>query len=192
MRRCFALIALALSLAGCVSPSNGTDVSRFSMAWDHRPEAAHWTISTMSAVAAEDPVLAARIPADIDTWCPGYEQASVGERRAFWTGLISAVARYESSWNPRAAGGGGRYIGLMQISPTSAANYGCDADSAAELKDGSANLQCAVEMVAYHVASDDMVAGSGNKGIGRDWMPLRDSSKRKALAAWTREQPYCK
>jgi hypothetical protein len=190
--RSLALIALALCLAGCVTPSKGTDVGRMSMAWDHRPEAAHWTISTMSAVAAEDPVLAARIPADIDTWCPGYETASLGERRAFWTGLISAVAKYESSWNPRAAGGGGAYIGLMQISPRSAQNYGCDANTVSELKDGAANLQCAVEMVAYHVASDAMVAGGGSKGIGRDWMPLRDAGKRKAMAAWTREQAYCK
>lgn len=187
--RLTALAPLALTLAGCVAPSH--DAPRLAMAWDHRPEAAAWTTSTMSAVADHDTDLAAIVPGDIAQWCPGYEQASMTERRAFWTGLVSAVARYESSWNPAASGGGGRYIGVMQISPRSASNYGCDADSPAELKDGAANLECAVTMMAYHVGSDALVAGGGDRGIGRDWMPLRDADKRAALAAWTSRQSYC-
>lgn len=192
-----ALLALTLALSGCVE-NGASDLMSFmpggqppAMAWDHRPEADQWTVSTMSAVAAEDDALASLVPEDIATWCPGYERASMGERRAFWSGLLSAVARYESSWNPKASGGGGRYIGVMQISPRSAANYGCDADTASELKDGAANLECAVEMVAYHVERDGVVAGHGTQGVGRDWMPLRDAGKRTAIAEWTRSQAYC-
>ncbi|MBL9055704.1 MAG: lytic transglycosylase domain-containing protein [Rhodobacteraceae bacterium] len=192
-----AFLALTLTVSGCVD-TTAPDFMSFmpggkppAMAWDHRPEADQWTVSTMSAVASEDDALADLVPEDIDTWCPGYAKASIGERRAFWSGLLSAVARYESSWNPRASGGGGRYIGVMQISPRSAANYGCEADTAAELKDGAANLQCAVEMVAYHVERDGVVAGRGTKGVGRDWMPLRDAGKRAAIADWTRAQSYC-
>ncbi len=189
--RSIALIALtALSLAGCVSKPD-TEAPSFAMAWDHRPEAATWTTSTMSAVARHDLDLTRIVPADIDHWCPGYARAGDTERRAFWAGLVSAVARYESSWNPAASGGGGRYIGVMQISPRSAVNYGCTADSASELKDGAANLDCAVTMMAYHVGNDELVAGGGNRGIGRDWMPLRDADKREALAAWTSQQSYC-
>ena len=188
----------ALVLAGCnriplpdlsaLMPSGALPAMR----WDHRPEAAEWTTRSLVALAKHDTVLAAKVPADIERWCPGYPTASLPERRAFWAGLLSAIAKYESSWNPRASGGGGRYIGLMQISPKSAANYNCSARSVAALKDGSANLECAVEFVAQNVARDGVVAGKGNRGVGRDWMPLRKSSKRAAIADWTSQQAYCR
>lgn len=157
------------------------------MRWDHRPEAAGWTTSTLLAVAARDDVLAARVPGDIAAWCPGYPKAALQDRRAFWVGLLSAVAKYESSWNPHASGGGGRYVGLMQISPATASNYGCGGG----LKDGSANLACAVRIVAAQVGRDGVVAGRGNRGIGRDWGPFRSSSKRAEMSAWTAKQSYC-
>ena len=184
----------AVSLSGCISSAPEDKMSFVAppMQWDHHPEGAEWTESTLVAVSTKDPQLSERVPADIETWCPGYTEASVEERRAFWTGLLSAVARYESTWNENASGGGGRWIGLMQISPRSAANYGCDATSVGALKDGEANLECAVEIMSTQVAKDGLVAGGGNRGIGRDWAPLRSSEKRAAMAAWTRAQPYCK
>lgn len=184
----------AASLAACVDTQSRDAMSFLAppMQWDHHPEAQEWTESTLVAVSTKDPILSERVPADIETWCPGYEDASVEERRAFWAGLLSAVAKYESTWNEKASGGGGRWIGLMQISPRSAANYGCDATSVGALKDGEANLECAVEIMSTQVAKDGLVAGGGNRGIGRDWAPLRSSEKRAAMAAWTRAQPYCK
>jgi hypothetical protein len=161
------------SLSACVqsTPDDTMSFAAPPMQWDHHPEAEVWTESTLVALSTKDPV---------------------EERRAFWAGLLSAVARYESTWNPLASGGGGRWIGLMQISPRSANYYGCEATSVGELKDGEANLECAVEIMSTQVAKDGMVAGGGNRGIGRDWAPLRSSEKRAAMAAWTREQPYCK
>lgn len=187
-------LALVLPLMAC-TPGTVPDLSathRPAMGWDHRPEGGDWTARTLMAVAEEDAILASRIPADIAQWCPGYETASVPERRAFWVGLLSAVAKYESSWNPKASGGGGKYIGVMQISPRSAANYDCDAQSSSALKDGAANLACAVEMVSQNVERDGVVAGKGNRGIGRDWMPFRKGEKRAAMAEWTRSQAYCR
>lgn len=195
--RLAAVPMLALALAACVPAKlpgltallPGTALP--AMRWDHRPEAAEWTSRSLAAIARHDAALAAQVPGDIRAWCPAYETNGIAERRAFWVGLMSAVAKYESSWNPKASGGGGRYIGLMQISPKSARNYGCTATSAGALKDGAANLECAAELVAYHVARDGQVAGKGNRGIGRDWMPLRKSSKRAEIAAWTSAQSYC-
>jgi hypothetical protein len=188
----FGLFAAA-SLAACVGTGGKESMSFLAppMQWDHHPEGEEWTESTLVAVSTKDPLLSERIPADIETWCPGYTSATVEERRAFWTGLLSAVAKYESTWNERASGGGGRWIGLMQIDPRSARNYGCEATSVGELKDGEANLECAVEIMSRQVAKDGLVAGGGNRGIGRDWAPLRSSEKRAAMAAWTRAQPYC-
>jgi len=191
--RAVRVVFFAFTLSGCISLQSGEEVAFVAppMQWDHHPEGEEWTESTLVAISTKDPLLSDRVPADIDTWCPGYEAADLEERRAFWAGLLSAVAKYESTWNPIASGGGGRWIGLMQISPRTAANYGCEATSAGELKDGEANLECAVEIMSEQVAKDGLVAGGGNRGIGRDWAPLRSIEKRSAMAAWTREQPYC-
>jgi hypothetical protein len=192
--RLVCLCGATVALAGCLNTQPKDEMSFVAppMQWDHHPEGEEWTESTLVALSTKDPLLSERIPADIDTWCPGYEEAQIEERRAFWAGLLSAVARYESTWNPRASGGGGRWIGLMQIDPRSANYYGCEATSVGDLKDGEANLECAVEIMSTQVAKDGLVAGGGNRGIGRDWAPLRSSEKRSAMAAWTREQPYCK
>lgn len=192
LRMIFGVLATA-SLVACVQTKPEEEMYFVAppMQWDHHPEGVEWTESTLTALSSKDQLLSERVPADIETWCPGYAEASVDERRAFWAGLLSAVAKYESTWNERASGGGGRWIGLMQIDPRSAANYGCEATSVGALKDGEANLECAVEIMSTQVAKDGLVAGGGNRGIGRDWAPLRSSEKRSAMAAWTSQQPYC-
>jgi hypothetical protein len=161
------------------------------MQWDDHPEGEEWTDSTLIALSTKDSVLSEQVPADIETWCPAYAEAPIEARRAFWAGLMSSVAKYESTWNPKASGGGGRWIGLMQISPGTAGHYGCEATSVSALKDGGANLECAVEIMSEQVAKDGMVAGNGSLGIGRDWAPLRNTEKRADMAAWTSAQPYC-
>ena len=183
-------VALALS-AACV---NGSQASTETppMRWDHHPLAQEWTQRTLVAVAGKDDRLARIVPADIKTFCPGYGKASIKERRAFWVGLLSATAKHESRWNPKASGGGGRYLGLMQISPATARQHGCKAKTAAALKDGSANLACAVQIMSKQVGRDRLVAGNGSKGIGRDWGPFRNTAKRAEIAAWTAKQSYCR
>lgn len=184
---------VAVALSGCVASNSGVSASLPDVPtrWDHRPEAQNWTAAAFVAVAEKDQILADRIPSDIEAWCPGYNDATLNERRAFWVGLMSAVAKKESSHNPAASGAGGRYIGLMQISPTTARGNGCDATSAKALKDGRENLSCAVEVFSRDVARDGVVAGQGNRGVGRQWGPFRKSSARAEMAAWTAKQPYC-
>lgn len=188
------LLMAVVSLSACVKTEPVEPVSFVAppMRWDHRPEGEGWTESTLVALSSKDALLSDHVPEDIETWCPGYPEAPVEERRAFWAGLLSAVAKYESTWNPQASGGGGQWIGLMQISPKTAGYYGCEANSAGALKDGEANLACAVEIMSEQVAKDGLVAGGGDRGIGRDWAPLRSSEKRAEMASWTSEQPYCK
>lgn len=191
-----AALALAMGMTGCI-PADGLglrrqDGARPAMRWDHRPEAAEWTQRSLLAVARHDGVLAGQVPGDIGAWCPGYAKNGLEERRAFWVGLLSAVSKHESSWNPTAAGGGGRWIGLMQISPQTAAHHGCAGATSKGLKDGATNLACAVEIMAEQVGRDGVVAGKGSRGIGRDWMPLRKRDKRAEMAAWTSAQSYCR
>ena len=160
------------------------------MGWDARPEADVWTETTLEALQNEGVALLSEVPGDIGTWCPGYIQAEPSERAAFWSGLLSALARHESTWNPQAVGGGGQWFGLVQISPRTARGYGCAADSGSELQDGAANLECAVRIAAHTVLRDGVVAAGGG-GLAADWGPFASASKRAQMAAFTSTQSYC-
>ena len=162
------------------------------MHWDHLPAAEDWTREALTAISARDDVFANRVPGDIARWCPAYETASVEDRRAFWAGMFSTLAKHESTWNPRAAGGGGKWIGLTQIDPRSARYYGCDTHSVEGLKDPQANLRCAVQIASVQMPKDNMVSGPrGRKGLGRDWGPFRSERKREDMRAWISQQEYC-
>lgn len=160
------------------------------MRWNHRPEAADWTRATLSALSSHGAVLPLTTPDDIDAYCPAYEDANLTDRRAFWAGLLSALAKHESTWNPKAVGGGGRWFGLVQIAPATARGYGCRAQSGDALKNGSANLSCAVRILASTVSRDGVVSQGGG-GVAADWGPFHNRSKRNDIAAWTAAQPYC-
>jgi hypothetical protein len=161
------------------------------MRWDHRPDAERWTRATLAAVRASG--LTEIVPDDIATWCPAYPHAGERDRAAFWAGVLSALARHESTHDPRAVGGGGLYYGLLQILPSTARQYGCDARTGEALKDGPANLQCAVRIAARNIIRDDAVARDDgrNAGIARDWGPMTVASRRAEMAAWTSAQDYC-
>lgn len=187
-----AALALCTALAACAQATEVRaplpDVPP--MRWDHRPEAALWTTGTMEAVVETAPALRDRVPADIGAFCPGFAEATAEERAAFWTALFSGLARYESTWNPELAAGGGRYRGLMQISPATARHHGCDG---ADLYDGAENLACAVRIANAAVARDGVVIGAPGDwgGVARDWPPMRRAEVRQYVAEFTRAQPWC-
>lgn len=160
------------------------------MRWDGRHNSEAWTKATLAALDAEGAVLMSRVPSDVMEFCPAYADQSPENRRAFWAGLLSALARHESSHDPKASGAGGRYLGLMQISPRTARGYGCSG----ALLDPRANMACAVRIAARQVARDNAIAraGGGWRGVARDWMPMRSSAKRTEIANWTRRQSYCR
>lgn len=196
------LLCLILLFPGCsvakrvkniVLPSPSVSQTAVPMAWDHRPEAAQWTGDTMAAMAAHGRALSATVPSDIAQYCPGYASASMADRNAFWVGLLSALAKHESTWRPEAIGGGGKWFGLTQIAPATARGYKCRAQSGQALLNGSDNLSCAVRIANYQVARDaELVGGPGRwRGMARDWAPFRNAAKRAQMAAFTSSQPYC-
>ncbi|PTW47162.1 transglycosylase SLT domain-containing protein [Rhodovulum kholense] len=190
--RLFLLVCLLALTAAC-DQSDIADRGRSlpSMRWDHMPEATDWTRASLDALTLYGGGLTETVPADIDAWCPAYAKARPAQRRAFWAGLFSALAKHESTWNEAAVGGGGRWFGLLQISPATARYHGCAATSGSALTDGEANLRCAVRIAASAVARDGVVAASG-RGVAADWGPMAVSSKREEIAAWTRSQSYCR
>lgn len=192
--RTFAAIGGIVSIAAC-APASIVDPAPLAetlpvMQWDHRPESEAWTEATLSALQTEGAALLSHVPHDIGTWCPAYVAAPREERAAFWAGLFSALARFESTWNPQAVGGGGRWFGLVQISPATARGHGCEATTGNALTDGTANLECAVRIAARTVLRDGVVAANRG-GLAADWGPFTNSAKRAQMAEWVSTQEYC-
>ena len=159
--------------------------------WDVSPNAERWTRAALVALDTHGAALPATIPADIDNYCPGYRTADREERKAFWVALLSALSRHESTWRPDVSGGDGRWHGLLQISPATARGYGCQAQTAAELKVGAANLSCGLRIMATTVPRDGVIS-AGMRGVAADWGPFHQSRKREDIKARTRAQPFCR
>lgn len=161
--------------------------------WDNHPQGALWTDATLLALSNAGEALLRSVPSDISTFCPAYPDQSPDARAAFWTSLLSALAGYESTWNPDAVGGGGRWYGLVQIAPATARGYGCAATTGEALKSGEANLSCAIRIWSQTVIRDNAVALSNGRraGIAADWGPMTQSAKRADMAAYTRSLSYC-
>lgn len=161
--------------------------------WQHMAGHALWTRTALAALKAHGKPLVDMVPGDIKTWCPAYPQADARGRRAFWVGFLSALAKHESTYKPWAVGGGGRWYGLLQILPGTARGYKCNVGDGASLKNGAANLSCAVRIMAHTVPRDGVISGPrGNRGVGADWGPMRSAAKRREMSGWLRQQSYCK
>ncbi len=166
--------------------------------WSHRPEATLWTRSALAALGDHGQPLVKMVPGDILDWCPAYPQASHDQRAAFWVGFISALTKHESTYKPRAVGGGGLWYGLMQILPSTARLYKCHARSGDALKNGSANLSCAIRIMARTVPRDGVIHAYTKsskrrwRGVSADWGPMRSAAKRRDMAGWLKAQSYCK
>nr|WP_226898232.1 transglycosylase SLT domain-containing protein [Mangrovicoccus algicola] len=160
------------------------------MAWDKSAKGEIWTQAALKALQEHGSALPQVVPSDIDNYCPGYKTASVADRQAFWAGLLSSMAKHESTWRETAVGGGGRWFGLVQISPGTARAYGCEAKSGSALLDGAKNLSCAVRIMNRTVPRDGVVS-AGMRGVAADWGPFHSSRKRNDMMSWVSQQPYC-
>ncbi len=159
--------------------------------WSHQPGHLLWNQAAMSVLKTHGAPLVALVPADIADWCPRYPTADDVDRRAFWVGFLSALAKFESTYKPRAVGGGGKWFGLLQILPATARGYSCNAGTGEALKNGAANLSCALRIMSVTVPRDGVIYGPGGRGVAADWGPLRSSSKRADMAGWLKRQTYC-
>jgi len=161
--------------------------------WEHKDGNPLWTRAAMSALQGHGDVLESVVPRDIARWCPAYADAKAPQRRAFWVGMMSALAKHESTYNPRAVGGGDLWYGLLQIYPPTARAYGCRARTGEALKNPAANLSCAARIMAVTVVRDNAVAINNGRwrGVAADWGPMTKPAKIAEMSAWTREQTYC-
>lgn len=164
------------------------------MAWGRQGGSAIWTRAALSALQGHAKALTATVPQDIDAWCPAYRNADAAQRRAFWAGFASALARHESGQRAGAVGGGGLYHGLLQILPATARGHGCAASSGAALQNGAANLSCGLRIMARTVPRDGVIARQDGRwrGVAADWGPMRSVAKRDQMQGWLKQQSYCR
>ncbi|MGB3556833.1 MAG: transglycosylase SLT domain-containing protein [Jannaschia sp.] len=158
--------------------------------WDHVNGSSRWTRAAMRALESHGDRLVDTVPRDIEQWCPAYVEGGEWERKAFWAGLLSTLSKHESTWRPQAVGGGGLWYGLVQILPATARGYGCEARTGEALKDGAANMSCAVRILNRTVPRDGVVA-RGMKGVAADWGPFHSTRKREDMRRWLVDQPFC-
>lgn len=161
--------------------------------WDTNGGDVMWTRAAMSAVAAQGDPLIGVVPRDIARWCPAYAGNSPQQRRAFWVGMMSALSKHESTYDPDAVGGNGSWFGLLQILPSTARAYGCRARSGEALKDPEENLSCAIRIMARTVVRDRAVALNDGRwrGVAADWGPMTNRAKISEMSGWTSRQSYC-
>ncbi len=161
--------------------------------WDGQGGTPQWSRATISAINSQRHDLSDLVPADIQHWCPAYASNPEQLRDAFWVGVISALVRHESRYDPRAIGGGGLYHGLLQILPATARHYECSATSGQALLNPEENLACGVRIMSRTILRDGVIAQYDGRwrGIAADWGPMSNSDKRAEMAEWTRSQRYC-
>ncbi len=161
--------------------------------WDFRDDSASWTRAALAALRTHGSRMEETVPRDIANWCPGYTNNPPHLRRAFWVGMMSALAKHESTYRPTAVGGPDLWYGLLQIYPDTARRYGCRATTGEALKDPEDNLSCAVRIMNVTVPRDNAIAvrDSRWRGVAADWGPMTNRSKIAEMSAWTRQQDYC-
>ncbi|MEM7280540.1 MAG: transglycosylase SLT domain-containing protein [Pseudomonadota bacterium] len=157
-------------------------------AWSGTEPARDWTLAAELAVAETD--LINQTPTDVKDFCPVYASLSSRDKKRFWAGLLSAMAKFESNFEPRTAftetlrdSKGNNVVsrGLLQISLESAnqARYGCGPLTAKTLHDPATNLSCGARILSKWVRDDGAIshAESPIAGGGRYWSVLRPSNQ---------------
>ncbi|WP_298969962.1 transglycosylase SLT domain-containing protein [uncultured Roseobacter sp.] len=193
MRLVICVICLPLSVAAKDPDPGDQSAPLPQMRWSHMPNQHLWNEAALAALRAHGQPLTSMVPADIAQWCPYYEAADQTGRQAFWVGFMSALAKHESTYKPRAVGGGGKWFGLLQIAPATARGYECRAGSGEALKNGGDNLSCAIRIMAVTVPRDGVIFAREPRwsGVAADWGPMRSPTKRRDIAGWLQQQPYC-
>jgi hypothetical protein len=155
----------ALAVAPAPAPAHGP------AAWSDVPGSEAWTAAAVAAVSAN--LQALERAADKDSFCPGYDTAPAERRVTCWVRLISAIARYESGFDPKNSyqeASGNYSVGLLQLSTGECDN----AETLELLQDPVQNLICGTRRMAALIARDGYVTSPDNvHGAAAYWSVLR-------------------
>ena len=140
------------------------------------------------------------LPPDLVKACPNYPAMVKNDRAKVYVFLVSAMARYESSFKPAetytesfndAKGNPVVSAGLLQISVESGRGYGCPVTKTEDLFSPTANINCGFRILTRWIPNDQL-AFTNKKGGGRYWSVLREtSSSRAKILAKLSQLPLC-
>ena len=195
-------LLLFLFLAGCATTELvEKPVENYKAVWRNE----EWSQHVAATLETEGADMLKVDPKDEVRWCPGLSKMSLKDRKKFYVYLVSAMAKYESSFKPETkytesfTDSSGRKVisrGLLQISLESSKGYGCGFTTGEEMHDPKKNLACGVKILNRWIGRDKYIGSAGvdgikNAGGARYWSVLRTSSgsqsKIKALTV-----PFCK
>jgi hypothetical protein len=178
-----------LIFAGCtnipkapepVEPVKPVEPVAVSLPWD-KPEWSKFLVEQIGKRAVDFD------KGDMPKYCPKYKSLSAGDKANVWAVLFVAIAKRESSYNPKASmveSDGSVSQGLFQLTY---GNRHCPKSRAqADLNDPKVNIACAINLAADFVARDGVVAAGGYmsqgapapKGLARYWSVVRVPDKR--------------
>lgn len=166
----------------------------------------NWTAHVMSKLDTLGVDMVDSLPADFKTFCPKYDKLTYTQKKEFFTYLMSAMTKYESTFDPTefyreafndSSGNPVISRGLLQISIESANSYGCGFTNAQQLHDPYLNLNCGMRILNRWIGQRDFrIAGKVNdgwKGGARYWSVLRTTSGSYAkIVALTNSTSLCK
>lgn len=195
-------VALILMLIACQHGRRGPADADYAL-WSAANGDGNWTQAAERSVRRT--ALARQTPNDISQFCPEYVRLDRDTRIMFWVALLSAMAKYESNFDPGLAytekftdGAGEQVVsrGLLQLSIESASQprYDCEIARAVQLHDPAANISCGVNILSTWVRSDGVIAFKDGepRGGARYWSVLRASNPARAeISSLTRGLEFC-
>jgi len=198
-----ALFVIGMQIMACL-PALAQPAGPPAARWDSKPDGRAWTQMTLESLGQHGMGLVSMVPSDIGNYCPAYQTADQSKRMAFWVGLISALAKFESSYKPEAKftepnifdAQGNRVVsrGLLQISIESGRGYGCVIPTAEALHEPVVNLACTVRIMNRLITRDGLIGSTADpwKGAAAYWSPFRKQARRQDIQNWTKRQAYCR
>jgi hypothetical protein len=140
---------------------------------------------------------------DAKDFCPAWSNLDLNDRRGFLTVLLSAMAKYESNFDPNSKfeegfnDNSGKPVisrGLLQLSVESSNSYDCKV-TASSLHDPTTNLTCGLRIISRWMVRDKYVGSTvsgSHMGGARYWSVLRGSSgSRPKIREYMRAQAKC-
>lgn len=168
------------------------------LSWEvNHPERAEWTKSAVEFVEREFDKL--EKASDIDRFCKRYAKVTKAQKVHFWAELFSAMAKFESSWNPKSSsmdvgkpGLRDTYsVGLLQMSVVDQDSYKMPLGYKYEdLLEARPNLDLGIRIMARITSNRGSIVLPTNVY----WAVLKEGGKYQKIAeiaAMTSKLPFC-
>jgi len=164
-----------------------------------------WSIMLAKALDLYGKEMLVVAPKDFKAYCNAdFSKLSIYQKKQFYVALFSGLAKFESSYNPKAtykegfndvSGKPVISAGLLQLSIESGNSYGCKLKKTEDLFDPATNLECGVRIANRWVGQRDLVIASQQspwKGMSRYWSPFRKVDRKASMAKQTKALSFCK